>query len=97
MQIDELIYEINAREEPSRGSALTRFLGRGLRQKNSVDRSVTGKKLIRIRREAREKRVRKKEQTEKKLVFAVREKCLFAMDEFVGLELRGRVLVIEDS
>ena len=72
LQIDGLIYEVNAREEPNKGSAMTRFLGRGLRHKipNSVDRSIDGKELIRIRREAQEKRVKKKGRTEeKKLVF----------------------------
>ena len=68
LQIDELIFEVNAREEPSKGSAMTRFLGRGLRHKipNSVDRTVDGKELIRIRRETREKRVKKKGRTEEK-------------------------------
>ena len=62
LQIDELIYEVNAREEPNKGSAMTRFLGRGLRHKipNSVERSIDGKELIRIRRETRKKRVKKK-------------------------------------
>ena len=49
---------------------MTRFLGRGLRHKipNSVDRTVDGKELIRIRREAREKRVKKRA---RKLMFGI--------------------------
>ena len=45
--------------ESSTGSALARFLGKGLRQRfpNSVYRTVDGRELIRQRREAREKRV----------------------------------------
>ena len=49
------------------------FLGKDLRQKipNSVDRSVNGKEFIKLRREARERRFKKKERTEeKKLVFS---------------------------
>ena len=55
---------------------MTRFLGRGLRQKipNSIDRLIDGKELIRIKRETREKRVKKKGRTEeKKLVFGIDE------------------------
>ena len=42
------------------------LLGRGLRHKipNLVDRSIDGKEHIRIRRETREKRVKKKGRTE---------------------------------
>ena len=70
LQLDELIFEVNAREEPNKGSAMARFLGRGLRHKipNSVDRSIDFKELIRKRREAREKRVNKKGQTEGKKI-----------------------------
>ena len=50
---------MNAREEPNKGSAMARFLGRGLRHKipNSVDRSIDVKELIRTE--------------EKKLVFEI--------------------------
>ena len=53
---------MNAREEQgNKGSALTRFMGRGLRTKlpNSVDRSVNFKELIKKRKDEREKRVKK--------------------------------------
>ena len=46
LQLDELIFEVNSREEQgNKGSALARFMGRGLRNKllNSVDRSVNFK------------------------------------------------------
>ena len=39
LQLDELVFEINSREEPgNKGSAMARFMGRGLRSKlaNSV-------------------------------------------------------------
>ena len=60
LQLDELIFEVNAREEPNKGSAMARFLGRGLRHKipNSVDRLPDFKELIerylRINRETSE-------------------------------------------
>ena len=77
LQLDELIFEINSREEQGdKGSALARFLGRGLRNKlpNSVDRTVNFKDLIRRRRDEREKRVKKEGRTEeKKLVFNINE------------------------
>ena len=58
LQLDELIFEVNSREEPNKGSAMARFLGRGLRNEipNSVDRTVDFKELIRKRTEEREKR-----------------------------------------
>merc|ERR1711875_3746 len=75
LQLDELIFEVNAREEQgNKGSALARFMGRGLRNKlpNSVDRSVNFKDLIRKRRDEREKRVRKGGITEElRLVFNI--------------------------
>ena len=77
LQLDELIFEINSRKEQGdKGSALARFLGRGLRNKlpNSVDRTVNFKDLIRRRRKEREKRVKKEGRTEeKKLVFSINE------------------------
>ena len=59
LQLDEIIFEVNFREEPNIGSAMNRFLGRGLKNEisNSVDRSIDGKELIKIRRETIEKRV----------------------------------------
>ena len=48
---------------------------------NSVDRTVDGKELIRIRREAREKRVKKKGRTEQKKWFLKLGKCQVAMPE----------------
>ena len=49
LQLDEIIFEVNSREEPNKGSAMSRFLGRELRNKipNFVDRSIDGKELIR--------------------------------------------------
>ena len=48
LHIDELVFELNARET-SKGSALARFLGKGLRQRlpKSLDRNVDGRELIR--------------------------------------------------
>ena len=55
---------MNSCEEPNKGSAMNRFLGRGLRNKilNSVDRSIDGKELIRIK---------KGRTVEKKLFFGI--------------------------
>ena len=65
LQMGKLVFAINSRETDT-GSALARFLGKGLRQRlpNSVDRTVDGRELIRQRCEAREKRVKRKERTE---------------------------------
>ena len=78
LQLDEIIFEVNSREEPNKGSAMNRFLGRGLRKKipNSVDRSIDGKELIKIRRETREKRVQKKGRTVKRNRFLKLERML---------------------
>ena len=67
LQLDKLIFEVNSREEPGKGSAMARFLGRGLRNKilNSVDRTIDFKELIKKRREEREKRVTQKGRREK--------------------------------
>ena len=72
--MDELDFAINSRETDT-GSALARFLGKGLRQRlPRIDRIVDGRELIRQRRQAREKRVQRKERTEEpKLVFSINE------------------------
>ena len=70
-----MVFAINSRETDT-GLALARFFGKGLRQRlpNSVDRIVDGRELIRQRRQAREKRVQRKERTEEpKLVFSINE------------------------
>ena len=61
LPIDKLVFELNARESDN-GSAVGRFPRRGLRRRlpNSWDRNVDARDLIKQRREAREKRVRKK-------------------------------------
>ena len=94
LQLDELIFEVNAREEPNKGSAMARFLGRGLRNKipNSVDRTIDFKELIRKRREEREKRVTKKGRTEeKKLVFGINEKVRLQCPRTKLWNIRGKV------
>ena len=57
------MYAVNGREDSDKGSAMTRFIGRGTRSNlpNSWDRSVDWRQLIELRGEEREKRVRKKE------------------------------------
>ena len=73
---------------------MTRFLGRGLRHKipNSVDRSIDGKELIRIRREAREKRVKKKGRTEEKqLLFEIGENVRLKCPKTNLWNIRGKI------
>ena len=94
LQLDELIFEVNSREEPGRGSALARFLGRGLRNKipNSVDRTINFKDLINKRREERKKRVNKKGRTEeKKLIFSIDEKVRLQCPKTKLWNIRGKV------
>ena len=70
LHVDEMVFELDARET-SNGSTLDRFLGKGLRW----DRYVDARDLIRQRREAKKKRVRKKKCMEDgKLVFSINEK-----------------------
>ena len=60
LQIDEVIYCINAREQASgAGSPLVKFLGHGVRSRlpNSLDRSYNWKKSLEIRAELHQKRV----------------------------------------
>ena len=95
LQLDELIFEVNSREEQGdKGSAMARFLGRGLRNKipNSVDRTVNFKELIRRRREEREKRVKKEGRTEeKKLVFSINENVRLQCPKSKLWNIRGKI------
>ena len=61
LQIDKLVFELNARESDN-GSAVGRFPRRGLRRRlpNSWDRNVDAKDVIKQGREEWERRVRKK-------------------------------------
>jgi hypothetical protein len=77
LQLSELIFAINSRTQGEQGSALTRFLGRGVRGNlpNSLERDVTWQKQVAIRGEIRQKRVEKKGRTVgKKEVFSIGEK-----------------------
>ena len=57
LQLSELVYAVNCREEGDKGSAMTRFIGRGTRRNlpNSWDRSVDWRQPIKMRGE-KEKR-----------------------------------------
>ena len=61
LEILEMVFALNSKET-DKGSNLSRFIGRGLRTHipNSLDRSVNIRELIKERRLAREKRVKKK-------------------------------------
>ena len=95
LQLDELIFEVNAREEQgNKGSALIRFMGRGLRTKlpNSVDRSVNFRDLIKRRKDEREKRVKKGGRTEeKKLVFNIGEIVRLQCPKSKSWDSRGEI------
>ena len=61
-----MVFALNSKETDT-GSNLSRFIGRGLRTHipNSLDRSVNIRKLIKGRRLAREKRVKKRKEWKK--------------------------------
>ena len=63
LQLSEIVYAKKCKENGDKGSAMTRFIGRGIRSKlpNSWDRSVDWRQQIEMRGEEREKRVRKVE------------------------------------
>ena len=64
LQLAELIFAINSREQPDQGSANTRFLGRGVRGNlpNSLDRSPNWEENVKKREEKRQARVDKRAQ-----------------------------------
>ena len=76
LQIAEMVFAINSREQQDQGSAITRFLGRGARENlpNSLDRSVNWEEQVQTRGEKRQARVNKKGRTVgKKETFEVGE------------------------
>ena len=77
LQLSELVFAINSRNQMDQGSAVTRFLGRGVRGNlpNSLDRDINWQEQVAARGEARQKRVEKRGRTVgKKEVFSVGEK-----------------------
>ena len=65
LQIAEMVFAINSREQQDQGSAITRFLGRGVRGNlpNSIDRSSNWEENVQTRAEKRQARVNKKGRT----------------------------------
>jgi hypothetical protein len=65
LQLAEMVFAINSRDQPIQGSAITRFLGRGVRGNlpNSLDRSSNWEDKVTARGEIRQKRVEKKGRT----------------------------------
>ena len=63
LHLSELVYAMNCKEGGDKGSAMTKFMGRGTRGNlpNSWDKSVDWKQQLKKRGEEREKRVKKKE------------------------------------
>ena len=77
LQLSELVFAVNCRDHHDQGSAITRFLGRGVRGNlpNSLNRNVDWKAQVEARGETRQKRVDKKGRTVgKKETFEVGEK-----------------------
>ena len=76
-----MVFAINSRDHPHQGSAITRFLGRGVRGAlpNSLDRSSNWQEKVTARGEARQKHVEKKGRT-------VGKKEIFAIGETVKLQ-----------
>ena len=73
----EMVFTVNSREQQNQGSAITRFLGRGVRGAlpNSLDRSSNWQDDVTTRGETRQRRVTKKGRTVgKKEVYTVGEK-----------------------
>ena len=76
LQLAEMVFAINSRDQPRQGSAITRFLGRGVRGAlpNSLDRSSNWEEKVTARGEIRQNRVDKKGRTVgKKEIFAIGE------------------------
>ena len=77
LQLSELVFAVNSRNQGEQGSALTRFLGRGVRGNlpNSLERDINWQEQVSARGDTRQKRVEKRGRTVgKKEVFAVGEK-----------------------
>ena len=81
LQIAELVFAINSREQQDQGSAITRFLGRGVRGNlpNSLDRSSNWEENVEVRGQKRQARVDKKGRT-------VGKKQSFEIGEAVKLQ-----------
>ena len=81
LQLAELVFAVNSKHRGEHGSAITRFLGRGVRGilPNSLDRNVQWKELIERRGAIRQKRVDKKQRS-------VGKKQVFEIDEIVELQ-----------
>ena len=76
LQLSEMVFAVNSRDQSNQGSAITRFLGRGVRGAlpNSLDRSSNWQEQVTARGEVRQKRVDKKGRTVgKKEIFAIGE------------------------
>ena len=81
LQLAELVFAVNSRDQPNQGSAITRFMGRGVRGAlpNSLDRSTNWEDKVTARGEARQKRVKKKGRT-------IGKKEIFKRGETVKLQ-----------
>ena len=81
LQLAELVFAVNSRDQPNQGSAITRFLGRGVRGAlpNSLDRSTNWQEKVTARGDERQKRVNKKGRT-------IGKKEIFARGETVKLQ-----------
>ena len=65
LQLAEIVFAVNSREQQNQGSPITRFLGRGVRGAlpNSLNRSSNWQEHIEARGEARQQRVTEKGRT----------------------------------
>jgi hypothetical protein len=81
LQLAEIVFAVNSRNQGEQGSAITRFLGRGVRGNlpNSLDRNVQWKEQVEKRGEIRQKRVDKKGRS-------VGKKEIFEIGELVKLQ-----------
>ena len=81
LQLAEMVFAVNSRDQPNQGSAITRFLGRGVRGAlpNSLDRSTDWREKVAERGIERQKRVDKKGRT-------VGKKEIFEKGENVKLQ-----------
>ena len=76
LQLAEIVFAVNSRNQGEQGSAITRFLGRGVRGNlpNSLDRNVQWQEQVEKRGEIRQKRVEKKGRSVGKLeIFEIGE------------------------
>ena len=100
LQLSELVFAVNCRDHEDQGSAITRFLGRGVRGNlpNSLNRNVDWKEQVEARGETRQRRVDKKGRTVgKKETFEVGEKVRMQNIKSKKWDQEGEILDVRTA